>query len=637
MAEIINGATDILGGSVIRYNLNVTTPNQAVIRKIIAGAGISISSTGVDPGTGDVTISISTNSEGEGESSGNGSPVGTVTSVNFLAPEGMYVEGVPITTAGTISLKLSSGYVIPLYTDIQNALTGYNKRIVALAVTGTSVKTLTLTRFEGTTISTSWTDLNIYTADGSLSANRSLNVNGYSLTFSSLVNPYGLVITVNGNVLINTNTDSNNFKLDVAGSARVSSILTVGGDTVNTSHIRGTGSSSLVWSASNFSNSVSLAVPTGTTLVSPVGSYSGLTGYGNTIFGWSPGSSLTSGTNNVLLGNSVGSGLTTGFGNVIVGSSYATNFPSSASRVLHFVNGYLNGDASTIPTSPHVFIGGGSTSGPLQTYYFGQMPFTSSASTVPITFYAPSGSGSNIGGADFTIAAGRGTGNATPGDFIISTASITTSGSTLQTLTERFKVKGASGDVIVVGLSGTGDRFVVVDSTGKFITATIGSGLSYAGGVLSATGGTAGTLTGSGTAGKLAKFNSASDIGDSIVTESTGQISVAGTLTANSIIRSGGTASQFLKADGSVDSSSYLKTGDLIIDYDVNITGSRNSTNKVFTTSQNFQSGSTRVFINGIRLTKGASYDYSETASNQITFTNAPDTGDLIVIDYLKA
>lgn len=73
-----------------------------------------------------------------------------------------------------------------------------------------------------------------------------------------------------------------------------------------------------------------------------------------------------------------------------------------------------------------------------------------------------------------------------------------------------------------------------------------------------------------------------------------------------------------------------------VTDYDFNITGTKNGTNKVFTLSRNFTSGTTRVFVNGIRYTPGASYDYVETGVNQITFTNAPDSGDLITVDYIK-
>ncbi len=40
-----------------RADLNSTTVGKAVVKKIIQGTGISLSSTGADAGTGDVTIS----------------------------------------------------------------------------------------------------------------------------------------------------------------------------------------------------------------------------------------------------------------------------------------------------------------------------------------------------------------------------------------------------------------------------------------------------------------------------------------------------------------------------------------------------------------------------------------------------
>jgi len=55
------GATQLTGlqvkdGTIQRLDLDVVTPGKAVVAKIIQGAGISISSSGVDAGTGDVTI-----------------------------------------------------------------------------------------------------------------------------------------------------------------------------------------------------------------------------------------------------------------------------------------------------------------------------------------------------------------------------------------------------------------------------------------------------------------------------------------------------------------------------------------------------------------------------------------------------
>ena len=120
-------------------------------------------------------------------------------------------------------------------------------------------------------------------------------------------------------------------------------------------------------------------------------------------------------------------------------------------------------------------------------------------------------------------------------------------------------------------------------------------------------------------------------------------ITVDGTATLNSVTNAATDTDKFLVVDAGVVK---YRTGAQLMsdiidrmqsDYDANITGTRNSVNKIFTLSQSFISGTTRVFVNGIRYTPGASYDYVETGTNQITFTNAPDSGDLITVDYIKA
>lgn len=50
----------ILDGGVTRADLNVASAGSAVITKLIAGTGVSISSTGADAGTGDVTVNVNT-------------------------------------------------------------------------------------------------------------------------------------------------------------------------------------------------------------------------------------------------------------------------------------------------------------------------------------------------------------------------------------------------------------------------------------------------------------------------------------------------------------------------------------------------------------------------------------------------
>jgi hypothetical protein len=61
-------------------------------------------------------------------------------------------------------------------------------------------------------------------------------------------------------------------------------------------------------------------------------------------------------------------------------------------------------------------------------------------------------------------------------------------------------------------------------------------------------------------------------------------------------------------------------------------TGSINSSNTVFTTAGDFETGTTRVYLNGIR--QKLSTDYTETDTDEITFTVAPTTGDELIIDY---
>jgi hypothetical protein len=86
----------------------------------------------------------------------------------------------------------------------------------------------------------------------------------------------------------------------------------------------------------------------------------------------------------------------------------------------------------------------------------------------------------------------------------------------------------------------------------------------------------------------------------------------------------GGTGAVTINASG----------GQFKIDYDPNITGVKNGSNLLFTTSATFIATTTRVFLNGQRLTRGATYDYVETGTNQITFAAAPVATDQLIIEY---
>lgn len=61
-------------------------------------------------------------------------------------------------------------------------------------------------------------------------------------------------------------------------------------------------------------------------------------------------------------------------------------------------------------------------------------------------------------------------------------------------------------------------------------------------------------------------------------------------------------------------------------------TGAKNGINTVFTTAAEFRTGTTTVYLNGIR-----EFHYVETDVDAITFTDPPLSSDDIHIDYIVA
>ena len=85
---------------------------------------------------------------------------GTVTSVDMSVPTGLTISGNPITTSGTLAVALASGYSIPTTASQATWDAAYNDKINSAAVTGTTTKTLTLNQQDGGSVTASWSDLN---------------------------------------------------------------------------------------------------------------------------------------------------------------------------------------------------------------------------------------------------------------------------------------------------------------------------------------------------------------------------------------------------------------------------------------------------------------------------------------------
>jgi len=187
--------------------------------------------------------------------------------------------------------------------------------------------------------------------------------------------------------------------------------------------------------------------------------------------GVSAGSSITTGgLGSILIGRNTGRGITTGVNNIIIGGTDAINLTSNLSYSLHLMpTGYEGNDAAktlgSATASPHAFIGGGFNSASYMNYfYFGAGAFVTTPASANLNFYAPSGTGTDLVGASFTINAGRGTGTGTPGDVIFATSTATTTGTTTQTLTSRWWIKGGSGTLSNVA-SPSASAALQIDST----------------------------------------------------------------------------------------------------------------------------------------------------------------------------
>ena len=84
----------------------------------------------------------------------------------------------------------------------------------------------------------------------------------------------------------------------------------------------------------------------------------------------------------------------------------------------------------------------------------------------------------------------------------------------------------SGGSVTINNLSGSGNRIVVANSGGTLISAVIGSGLAFDGTTLTATGGSSGSISGSGTSGTIALFTGTSSIGNSVITQTSSTIGI---------------------------------------------------------------------------------------------------------------
>jgi hypothetical protein len=87
----------------------------------------------------------------------------------------------------------------------------------------------------------------------------------------------------------------------------------------------------------------------------------------------------------------------------------------------------------------------------------------------------------------------------------------------------------STGAATFSNLAGSGNRIVIANSGGTLISAVIGSGLAFDGTTLTATGGSSGSISGSGDSGTIALFTGSTSIGNSVITQSSGNVGIGTT------------------------------------------------------------------------------------------------------------
>jgi hypothetical protein len=129
--------------------------------------------------------------------------------------------------------------------------------------------------------------------------------------------------------------------------------------------------------------------------------------------------------------------------------------------------------------SYYEFVSGAPTF-PIKNVYFGSGAIRknglSNGVGVAYTINGSGAFGTNFAGGDLTLAGGKGTGSGTAGNLIFSTSTVGSSGTTLQTLTERMRING-SGNVLI---NTTTDSGYKLDVNGTARVTNLRSGNFYA-------------------------------------------------------------------------------------------------------------------------------------------------------------
>lgn len=122
MAATLIRGNQVADGGIQRVDLDVSTAGQAVIRKIIAGSGVTLVSTGVDAGTGDVTINASSSGGARTQVATAGEALSAGDWVSFYNASGtLYCQKASGSRASSTYGFAAHGYVLAAAAATSNA------------------------------------------------------------------------------------------------------------------------------------------------------------------------------------------------------------------------------------------------------------------------------------------------------------------------------------------------------------------------------------------------------------------------------------------------------------------------------------------------------------------------------------
>ena len=460
--------------------------------------------------------------------------------------------------------SLTAGYAIPTTVKLGEYDIAYNRSIVSAAVTGTSTKTLSLTQQDANVITATWTDQGITTINGTANQIAATTVgNTTTLAFTNDVTmPNNLVVS--GNLTINgtatyVNTESISSKdplFEVANTNNTTDAVDIGYygryyDAIQ-ERVEFTGLFRDASDAGKFKIFSGL-VDEPTNVVNTTG-----TGY----------------TVATLVANVDGN---------LAGTANAANILSTARTIA------ASGDAAWSVS----FDGSANVTSALTLANTGVTATTYGTSTAVPTIAVDS-KGRITSASNTNITFPVTTVNGFAGTVVLTTSDVA-EGTNQYFTTARAQASITGGASSVVTANLTASRALVSDGSGKIAASatTTTTEIGYLAGVTSALQTqldsklnlTGGTLTGGliGTTGSFSSSGSAdtftightsgSGIALNITKNGNGEglyinkasgsgnaATIIGTLNATTLVKSGGTASQFLKADGSVDSNTYATT-----------------------------------------------------------------------------